>query len=1138
MIKSVPTMVLATFIALVARRAGAQVPPKATAQIPAEQLETTQGFGAVGVESLDDLRSLILEGPEEQVRMLEAVIDEIDRLSVGGDAEIRIVTLEHADAESMAALLTRVYAARDQGRPATETNRARVGFVPMAQPNAVIVIARGDQVEEVIDFARELDGESGRSGAAFKVFPLRQASAVNVRAKLVQFFTERDEGAGLRVRIEVVADERTNSLLVFAGPADLAQAESLIKQLDGDTTSAVNDLRIFRLKNALATELAALLQQAIVTRGLAAGGGTSGLGTPGLAGPGGAGAAGQPVPGANMGAGATGQQRLAGVLKSARLRFLATDDDGKPIESGILEDITVSADERSNSLIVTAPASSMSLVAELIAKLDAMPNPAAELKVFTLRNSDAESMVNTLSQIFQPAGGAGGQGADVQTVAFSVANQPVELSRVGLNFSTDVRTNSVIASGTKNDLLAVEAMILRLDASNVRERKTLVYKLRNLTALEAANALNNFLSSQDVIAEGQEGRISFAEQISREVSVVPEEISNSLLISSTPRFFDEILRIVEEIDMRPPQVVIQVLIAEVQLADDEDLGLELGTQSSVLYDRSLQVRNTAINAQQNSLDPGFNFNTTQPLRSPVGAEASEVGLQGLTNFALNRANSTLGYGGLLFAASSDNVSILLRALKRQRRLDVLSRPQIMTLDNQQAFIQIGQQVPTVTASQTTVQGSVVNSVEFRDVGIILQVTPRISPDGVVVMRVDPTVSSLDPSGGIPISSGGNNAAVLAPIINTTRAQTTVSTADGQTVVIGGLISKSKATEERKMPIVGDWPGVGWLFKTRFRTANKRELLLILTPRVVYSESDAELVKQAEAKRIDWILSDVESTHGDIGLPQPELAHAAQPTAEGGTPPEVLAEEIISEEGITESAPTVICVEDGAAAGVEPKEAAAAEDSVLVPSEPAPPVQTPDPPDGGEATSTPTSPPSSPPPPPEPENPKPEKSRDSKLGPEPIPAAPRASREASGASAGPGDRMVQAAARGEQRKFFIPKAKSKIGAPTAGGAGSSVIVTPIPTSTVPERAAGGASSLAKPPAEKPKAARKSSLKSPGWDLGGKPLKKLHEGFPKEEKAEPGGSVGQDQSAADARGERRRQLPWRPVYKAESGRESKP
>ncbi|MFO0944698.1 MAG: secretin N-terminal domain-containing protein [Planctomycetota bacterium] len=846
-----------------------QQPPADPSGAPGDsRLQTQRDFGNVGVEPLNELRSLLLEGPREQVDALRAVIEEIDRLSLGTEPDIKVVRLSHADAENLSKLLVRIYESRDQARVGTPLTGGKVGFVPMSQPNAIVVIAPRDNADDAVKFVEDLDQESARSGTQFKIFNLKQAPAITVQQKLIQFFTQRQDAAGNRIRVEVVADERTNSVLVYANPNDLAQAELLIKQLDGNASNAVSDLRIFPLRNAVASDLAVLLQQAIVTRGLAASG--QGIGGQGQQ-PGQGGIGQQPggqFQGLNLGG---GQNRNAnnGVLKSSKLRFLSTDKDGKPIESGILEDITVTADDRSNSLIVTAPTASMGLVAELIEQLDLLPNPGAELKVFMLRNSDAASMIETLQAIFQPAQAqAGGQGGNnIQQVAFTVGDQAVGLSRVGLNFATDVRTNSVIVSGTKGDLLAVEAMILKLDSSNAHERKTLVYKLRNLTADEAANAISAFLSSQSALAEGQEGRISFAEQISREVTVVSEPISNSLLISSTPRFFEEILRIVEEIDMRPPQVVIQVLIAEVALNDDEELGLEVGTQSSVLYDRSLAVRNSG--AAENSLTPGFNFNTTSPLQSPQGAPASEVGLQGLTNFALNRANSTLGYGGLIFTASSDNVSILLRALKRQRRLDVLSRPQIMTLDNQQAFIQIGQQVPTVTASQTTVQGSVVNSVEFRDVGIILQVTPRISPDGVVVMRVDPTVSSLDPSGGIPISSGGNNAAVLAPIINTTRAQTTVSAQDSQTVVIGGLISKSKTAEERKLPIIGDWPVVGWAFKYQSSVSFKRELLIILTPHVVYSECDAERIKQMEAKRIDWILGDVEKVHGDIGLPKEE-----------------------------------------------------------------------------------------------------------------------------------------------------------------------------------------------------------------------------------------------------------------------------
>src|SRR5262249_8428928 len=177
----------------------------------------------------------------------------------------------------------------------------------------------------------------------------------------------------------------------------------------------------------------------------------------------------------------------------------------------------------------------------------------------------------------------------------------------------------------------------------------------------------------------------------------------------------------------------------------------------------------------------------------------------------------------------------IRALKTQGRLDILSRPQIMTMDNQQAAINIGQRVPYPISSTITTFG-VVPQFTFIDVGIGMQVTPKISPDGKVFMRVTPQVSSLSTEPQINLGGG-----VSASIINQQVVDTTIVAQDGETVAIGGLIFKSDQKNENKIPWLGDLPGVGALFRYRTQSKTKRELLVILTPHIVRNRLEAERV---------------------------------------------------------------------------------------------------------------------------------------------------------------------------------------------------------------------------------------------------------------------------------------------------------
>ena len=204
------------------------------------------------------------------------------------------------------------------------------------------------------------------------------------------------------------------------------------------------------------------------------------------------------------------------------------------------------------------------------------------------------------------------------------------------------------------------------------------------------------------------------------------------------------------------------------------------------------------------------------------------------------------------------------ALKECRRLDVLSRPQVMTLDNQPAFIQVGQRVPRITNVNVTQFGQN-SAVELFNVGLILGVTPRISPDGMVVMEVDAEKSALGPvSEGIPVSFQ-NGQVILSPRVDVTTAQTTVSAADGQTIVLGGLITKSKRSINRRVPYLSNIPVLGLLFRYDQFVGQRTELLIILTPHVVRSEADAERIKQLESSRMSWCLGDAEKLQGDMGI---------------------------------------------------------------------------------------------------------------------------------------------------------------------------------------------------------------------------------------------------------------------------------
>ncbi|OYW18855.1 MAG: hypothetical protein B7Z55_09880, partial [Planctomycetales bacterium 12-60-4] len=553
--------------------------------------------------------------------------------------------------------------------------------------------------------------------------------------------------------------------------------------------------------------------------------------------------------------------------------------------------IRITPDPRMNALLVSAPEASLSLIAELIKALDRPTSQVAEIKVFTLANADAQLMVQQLQALFNVTS-TGQGGAQRQQTGIQVAGaEDASSGLIPLRFSVDTRTNSVIAIGGADALRVVEAIMLRLDESDVRERKNTIYRLKNSPSDGIAQAITNFFTSQSDLAANDPNLFSTVEQLEREVIVVSEPVSNSLLISATPRYNDEILRLIERLDAAPQQVIIQALLVEVELNDTDEFGIELGFQDSILFNRSIvdaantftttTVTQTGANQSQQTTNiisqaaqPGFLFgNPATPLGNNVGAPgSSKVGSQGLSNFSVGRTNGDLGFGGLVLSASSESVSFLLRALSENRQVRVLSRPQIRTLDNQQAQIQQGQTVPIVQGVTLSATGIANPNVTRDDAGVILTVTPRISPDGNIVMQLTAEKSQYNLNSGVPIFTDANTGNVVtSPVKDISTALTTISVPSGQTVVMGGLITSRTDEVHRKVPWLGDIPLLGYAFRYDFLQTRRTELLIFLTPRIIWDDAESEHIKEVEMARVHFIESEAEEIHGPLrGVPAEEL----------------------------------------------------------------------------------------------------------------------------------------------------------------------------------------------------------------------------------------------------------------------------
>jgi general secretion pathway protein D len=305
------------------------------------------------------------------------------------------------------------------------------------------------------------------------------------------------------------------------------------------------------------------------------------------------------------------------------------------------------------------------------------------------------------------------------------------------------------------------------------------------------------------------------------ISMDPDTHNLTIIADSNTTAY--ISEVVSNLDRPQPQVLIKVVFLEVMHNDSLDLGIEgsynAGKSSKISgYLTNFMVITNFMTSTGNSnlLVSG----TSVVPKSVIPINGSAVGGN---NFNLAGMQPPAG----LYSILGSDFQATLRAIAQAGKAQLLSRPSILARNNQPATIVVGQQVPLITSVRYDTFGNAVNSVTYQNVGIILKVTPFITSEGLVEMIVQPQTSSIDNTVSVPISAGVN-----APVIDTRSADTVVTTPDGQTVVIGGLMRNEKSQAVSKIPFLGDIPILGNLFKHKMDSNSKSELLIFLTPHVI------------------------------------------------------------------------------------------------------------------------------------------------------------------------------------------------------------------------------------------------------------------------------------------------------------------
>ncbi len=307
--------------------------------------------------------------------------------------------------------------------------------------------------------------------------------------------------------------------------------------------------------------------------------------------------------------------------------------------------------------------------------------------------------------------------------------------------------------------------------------------------------------------------------IAGKVRISADKATNSLIITADQEDYKVLEEVIKKLDIPRSMVFIESLIMEV----DMDKSLDIGVDWQAFGETSISGKDTAIGGQFSSrglLDPGA------------------LAQGGLTVGLITEPTEI---AGLMLS----NIAAIINAVKTDDEFRILSTPQVLTTDNEEARIVVGENRPYQTRATTDPSGGTFESFEYRDVGKTLIITPHVTEGRLVRMKISLEVTNIDLASTLTTSS-------TLPVTQKRTIDTTVIVKDSQTVVIGGLIEDSATTNETKVPVLGDIPVLGWLFRDRSERSDKTNLYIFLTPRVIKSPAEAQEILQDKQGQMDTI----------------------------------------------------------------------------------------------------------------------------------------------------------------------------------------------------------------------------------------------------------------------------------------------
>jgi general secretion pathway protein D len=459
-------------------------------------------------------------------------------------------------------------------------------------------------------------------------------------------------------------------------------------------------------------------------------------------------------------------------------------------------------------LIVTDVRSNIRRLIRIIDVID-VEGIGEEISVVPLEHASATVLAKSLNTVFQRTR---------KSARNMKKGAMIPAANSLIRIVPDERTNALVISASEDDTLKIRQLIKLLDKETPRgEGDIRVYYLQNANAEDLAKVLTTIPSAQE--QKTKKGRLPV---VSKEVQIVADKATNSLVITSNKKDYLVLEDVIRKLDVARRMVYIEALIMEVSVEKDFDLGTEWSVGDKLGHHGSRGVG-------------AFGSSTTNPSYMPSVSDTGVVTLP--TGFALGVLGEGITIGGIQFPT----IGAVIRAYQTDSDIHILSTPQIMTTDNEEAEIHVGENRPFLTRQDTSETGIDYSNYEFKDVGVTLAITPQINQEKFVRLKISQEVSQVV-----------SETVLGLPTTLKRTAKTTVIIKDGNTVVIGGLIDKTMNESTYKVPLLGDIPILGWLFKSKSRSSDKTNLFIFLTPHIIENPAEAKGLYEEKRGQIDSV----------------------------------------------------------------------------------------------------------------------------------------------------------------------------------------------------------------------------------------------------------------------------------------------